>query len=137
MYSEGDGVPKDDASALIWFRKAADQGEDVALFNLGLAYDKGDGVPRDSAQAAVWYRKAADKGNVAAQINLGSLYTSGEGVPKDLMLAYMWADLAASRAQDDEMREAANKNRDNLVQAMSPEQIAEARRMARGWKPAN
>jgi hypothetical protein len=49
----------------------------------------------------------------------------------------MWADLAASRAQDDETREVANKNRDNLVQGMSPEQIAAARRMARGWKPAN
>jgi FOG: TPR repeat, SEL1 subfamily len=102
-------VPKDDAQALIWFRKAANQGEAVALFNLGLAYDKGDGVPKDSAQAAVWYRKAADKGNVFAQINLGSMYTRGEGVPKDYVLAYMWADLAASRAQDDETREAQTK----------------------------
>jgi TPR repeat protein len=137
MYGQGEGVPKDDALAMIWFRKAANQGEPVALFNLGLAYDKGDGVPQDFAQAAVWYRKAADKGNVFAQINLGSIYTRGEGVPKDYVLAYTWADLAASRAQDDETREVAAKNRDNLVQGMSPEQIAAARRMARGWKPAN
>ena len=135
MYAEGDGVPKDNAQALIWLRKAADTGRDVALFNLGLTY--ATGVPPDFAQAAVWYRKAADKGNVAAQINLGSLYASGEGVPKDFILAYMWADLAASRAQDDETRELATKNRDNLVQGMSPKQIAEARRMAREWKPAN
>ena len=65
------------------------------------------------------------------------MYTRGEGVPKDYVLAYMWADLAASGAQDDETRELANKTRDNLVQGMSPEQIAAARRMARGWKPAN
>ena len=49
----------------------------------------------------------------------------------------MWADLAASRALDDETREVANKNRDNLVDGMSPEQIAEARRKAAVWKPAN
>jgi TPR repeat protein len=137
MYSQGDGVPKDDAQAMIWFRKAADQGEAVALFNLGLAYDKGEGVPQDSAQAAVWYRKAADKGDVFSQINLGSMYTRGEGVPKDNVLAYMWADLAAAGAQDDETRELANKNRDNLVQGMSPEQIAAARRLTRAWKPAD
>ena len=138
LYSTGEGVPKDDAQALIWFRKAADQGEAVAQFNLGLAYEKGgDGVTQDSAQAAVWYRKAADKGDAAAQINLGSLYTSGEGVPKDYVQAYMWADLAASRAQDDETRKLANKNRDNLVQGMSPEQIGAARRMSRSWKPAD
>ena len=121
------------AQALIWLRKAADTGHDVALFNLGLTY--ASALPPDFAQAAVWYRKAADKGNVAAQINLGSMYSSGEGVPKDFVLAYMWAELAASHAQDDETREIANKNRDNLVQGMSPEQIAAARRMAREWKP--
>jgi TPR repeat protein len=65
------------------------------------------------------------------------MYTRGEGVPKDYVLAYMWADLAASHAQDDETREVANKNRDNLVRGMSPKQIAAAQRMAHGWKPAN
>ena len=49
----------------------------------------------------------------------------------------MWADLAASRAQDDETRKLANKNRDNLVQGMSSEQIGAARRLAHTWKPAN
>ena len=102
MYAKGDGVPKDNAQALIWLRKAADTGHDVALFNLGLTY--ATGVPPDFVQASVWYRKAADKGNVAAQINLGSMYSRGEGLPKDFILAYMWADLAASHAPDDETR---------------------------------
>jgi hypothetical protein len=58
-------------------------------------------------------------------------------VPTDFTLAYMWAELAASHAQDDETREIAIKNRDNLAEGMGPEQIAEARRMALEWKPAN
>ena len=65
------------------------------------------------------------------------MYSSGEGVPKDIVLAYMWADLAASGAPDDETRVLAIKNRDILVQGMSPEQIAEAQRMAREWKPVD
>ena len=61
MYARGDGVPKDKSQALIWLRKAADTGSDVALFNLGLTY--ASALPPDFAKAAVWYRKAADKGN--------------------------------------------------------------------------
>ena len=38
MYGSGDGVPKDDAEALKWFRKAAEQGHATAQFNLGLRY---------------------------------------------------------------------------------------------------
>ena len=51
MYAYGQGVPKDDAQAVKWYRLAADQGEAGAQDNLGLMYANGRGVPKDDAQA--------------------------------------------------------------------------------------
>jgi uncharacterized protein len=68
---------------LKWYRKAADQGNANAQFNLGKMYDDGDGVPQDHAEALKWYLKAADQGNASAQFNLGKMYDNGQGVPQD------------------------------------------------------
>ena len=46
MYFLGDGVPKDEAEGLRWFRKAAEKGESQAERILGLAYENGQaGLP--------------------------------------------------------------------------------------------
>ena len=71
MYANGEGVPKDAVQAVTWYRKAAEQGNPRAQFNLGGMYFNGDGAPKDSAQAVVWYRKAAEQGYADAQYNLG------------------------------------------------------------------
>jgi hypothetical protein len=42
----------------------------------------------------------------------------------------MWYNLAAARGH-----KIGRKNRDLLAEKMTPEQIAEARRLAREWKP--
>jgi TPR repeat protein len=52
---------------LKWFRKAADQGEDVAQYNLGLMYARGQGVQQNHAEAVTWFRKAADQENTEAK----------------------------------------------------------------------
>jgi uncharacterized protein len=46
MYATGEGVPKDDAEAVKWFRKAAEQGHAKAQFNLGAMYDNGQRCSR-------------------------------------------------------------------------------------------
>ncbi len=38
MYGNGEGVPQDYAEAVGWWRKAAEQGDANAHFNLGLLY---------------------------------------------------------------------------------------------------
>ena len=86
-YAEGHGVPKDDAEAVKWFRKAADQGFAEAQHILGMMYAKGRGVPEDDAEAVKWYRKAADQGHARAQYMLGNMYANGEGVPQDDVMA--------------------------------------------------
>ena len=67
MYANGRGVAKDDAQAVAWYRKAADQGLAHAQDNLGRMYANGRGVAKDDAQAVAWYRKAADQGDADAQ----------------------------------------------------------------------
>ena len=49
----------DDAEAVTWYRKAAEQGPALAQASLGEMYKLGRGVPQDTAEAAAWYCKAA------------------------------------------------------------------------------
>ena len=86
---------KDYAQAIIWFRKAADQGDRDAETVVGSFYQNGWGVPQDYAQAAIWYRKAAGQGNATAQFELGWFYLSGEGVVRDYAQAMTWLRKAA------------------------------------------
>jgi TPR repeat protein len=52
-------------------RKAAEQGNAEAQFNLGFMYAHGQGVPQDYAEAVRWYSKAAEQGDAESQCNLG------------------------------------------------------------------
>ena len=60
-YDNGeDGLPKDPAKAVSWFRKSADQGYRRAECALGGDYDHGeDGLPKDPVKATYWYERAA------------------------------------------------------------------------------
>ena len=70
MYAEGDGVPRDYAEAMKWYRLAAAQ-----------------------------YRLAAEQGDADAQSNLGLMYENGEGVPQDFVTAHMWLNIAAANGR--------------------------------------
>jgi TPR repeat protein len=68
MYENGrGGLAQDDVQAVYWFRKAADQGNAVAQYYLGVAYARGQGVAQDDAQAVFWFRKAAEQGDPDAK----------------------------------------------------------------------
>ena len=58
-----------------------------------------------------------------------------KGVPQDYVLAHMWSNLAASQLPPGENRDMAVGNRDKLVRQMTPDQIAEALRLAPGTSP--
>ncbi len=104
-------------------------------YNLGLMYDNGLGVPQDNAAAVSWYRNAADQGNAGAQNNLGVMYGNGQGVLQDYVQAHKWISLSASSATTADVREQETKNRDIVAARMTPQQIAEAQRLAQEWKP--
>ena len=71
-------------------KRAAEQGDAKAQFNLGCCYDFGDGVENDLREAVKWYRKSAEQGYASAQFNLGCCYDRGEGVEKNLREAVKW-----------------------------------------------
>ena len=78
-------------------RKAAEQGDADAQFNLGLMYDIGKGVPQDYQEAVKWYRMAAEQGYADAQYFLGLSYATGEGVPENDAEAVKWYRKAAEQ----------------------------------------
>ncbi len=120
----------DYGTALREWKPLAEEGDINAQLMLGFMYDEGAGVPRDAAEAVKWYRKAAEQGYADAQYILGFMYTMGWSGAQDYVQAHMWLTLAA--AQRDE---AARKFRDRVAKRMTPEQIAEAQRLAREWRP--
>ena len=69
--------------------------------------------------------------------NIGELYASGKGVPQDYVLASMWFTLAASHYPASEIADRNNVavKINEITLKMIPEEIAEAKRMAREWKP--
>lgn len=79
------------------YRLAAEKGDAVAQFNLGLMYAEGVGTPKNDVEGAKWYRLAADQGLAEAQLNLGVMYYNGKGVPKDFNEATKLYRLAAEQ----------------------------------------
>ena len=104
IYSNGQGVAQDDAEALKWFRKAAEQGHVKAQKNLGDMYVTGKGVAQSDAEAAQWYRKSAEQGFSDAQNNLGVMYYTGHGVAQDYAEAEKWLRKAAEQGSVDAQR---------------------------------
>jgi len=130
MYRFGQGVPQDYALAREWYRRAADNGHAQAQNNLGALYRYGLGVPQDYQEAFRWFHRAAEQGNGGGQNHVGLMYFKGEGVPKDLVQAYKWAWLSAEQGVEQALLAL-----DILENEMTPAQVAEAKRLAREWRP--
>jgi hypothetical protein len=128
-------VAQDNQEAVRWFRKAAEQGNAYAQGTLGVLYYNGTGVAQDYQEAVRWYRKAAEQGNPAAQGNLGGVYSTGQGVAQDYVEAWMWLSLAVMRSDGDDRKKWAAA-RAAVAQKITPQQVTEAERRVREWKPA-
>ena len=117
-------------------RKAAEQGNPLSQFNLGLMYYKGRAVRQNYTEAVKWWRLSAEKGFAEALNNLGMMYGNGDGVQQDNMEAYKWFDLAASHHPQGRKQKKSMRDRDFLANKMTAAQIAEAQRLAREWTAA-
>lgn len=73
-YSFGNGVQKDNAKAVKWLTKSAEQGNTSVLFNLANIYEDGDDkVKQDFAQAYFWYSISIQRGDTFANSNRDSI----------------------------------------------------------------
>jgi|HubBroStandDraft_2_1064218.scaffolds.fasta_scaffold427894_1 TPR repeat protein len=75
----GRGVRRDDAEALVWFKRALRQSYPCAANNIASVYaDRGN-----NRRATLWYQRAADCGDGDALVELGRRYYAGLGVRRD------------------------------------------------------
>lgn len=96
-------------------RKAAEQGDASAQYNLGVCYANGKGVEQDKQEAVKWYRKAAEQGYAKSQCQLGFCYARGEGVAKDMNESLTWFHKAAEQGDGAACYEIAEVYRKGLV----------------------
>lgn len=86
---DGTGVEKDEAEGFRWLRRAAEQEDAHAQFNLALHL----GTLQDASargESMTWFIRAAEQGLVDAQVNVGWCFLKGEGVEKDVEAALTW-----------------------------------------------
>ena len=96
LYMQGsDEMPRDEKTAVIWYRKAAEQGFAEAQSDLGDCYLFGIGVKKDEREAARWFEKAAAQGYPMAEYNLGAAFEEGRGEKRDPAKALEWYRAAA------------------------------------------
>ena len=106
----------------------AAKGHSPSQYNLGVMHEWGNGVPRDYVKAMKWYRLSAEGLHKDAQNNLGAMYSKGEGAQQSLVDALKWFVVSAENGS-----EAGRKNIDIVEKRMTPEQITQARKLARKW----
>jgi localization factor PodJL len=130
FHEKGIGVERDVAKAKTWYQLAAAQGNASAMHNLAVLFAMGTDGAVDNDSAARWFVKAAELGVKDSQYNLGILSAKGLGVPQSLEESYKWFALLAKDGDKD-----AAAKRDEVANALRPEQLARARAATELWKP--
>ncbi len=93
-------------------------------FAVGLAAYEQEDYP---TALKVW-KPLAELGHAGAQNHLGIMYYFGHAVAQDYVLAHMWTNIAVVNGDP-----TAEKLRDDVARRMTPDQIADAERMAQEW----
>jgi len=134
LYEKGIGVDRDLERSASLYEQAAEQGNARAMHNLAVIKATGNppSVKPDMDTAVSWFKQAANLGIKDSQFNLGILYGQGMGVPQNLAESYKWFALASKTGDSD----AATK-RDEVANAMDPEDLAAARKEVTAWKVAS
>jgi hypothetical protein len=84
------GVDRNPAEAIRYFKIAANQGSVKAQNALGIIYSSGELVPINEAEAAKWFRMAAESGDAGAEVTYASCLIEGSGVTKNPTEAVTW-----------------------------------------------
>ncbi|MER8461624.1 peptidoglycan-binding protein [Mesorhizobium sp. M1396] len=130
FYEKGIGVARDIKKAKTWYQLSAEQGNASGMHNLAVLFAMAaDGVT-DNESAAHWFQAAADAGVKDSQFNLGILAAKGVGMKQNLEESYKWFALVAKTGDKD-----AAAKRDEIANALRPEQLERARAATELWKP--
>jgi TPR repeat protein len=102
FYTGARGALKDEAQAVLWWRRSAAGNVARAQFNLGIMHRGGlGGLEKSDAKAVALIRAAAGAGLAEALTYLGVLYAQGWGVPRDVREATKWFAKAAAQGTEE------------------------------------
>ena len=97
MLTNGEAGPVDNATALYWFKQAANNGDKLAQNDVGIFYLQGKGVEADPAKGIEWLARAAEQGVAVAEYNLGQAFYSGQFVERDYEQAHLYFQRLADK----------------------------------------
>ena len=81
LYENSEGAEFSQEQAAELFKKAAQQGHALAMYNLAMHYRDGTyPIKRDLAQAAEWFALSAESGLVSAMVEYGRMLAAGQGL---------------------------------------------------------
>lgn len=78
------------------------------------------------------FSRLSAKGSAISQYHLGLMYLKGLGVLQDFCRAHLWLNMASSRGH-----KKARVQLEKLTNRMSPQQVADAQKLARAWAAQN
>ncbi|MGW9229848.1 tetratricopeptide repeat protein [Pseudorhizobium sp. NPDC055634] len=85
------------------YSEAAEGGNVLAAYNLGVSYRDGIGTQVDVDKALHWFEAAVAGGDDTAAFNIAVIYDEGKLLPEDDQTAIAWYDLAVQRGNVDAM----------------------------------
>jgi TPR repeat protein len=94
MYDLGQGVPANQARAIVYYKEAALKLVPEAQGALASYFYTGEQVPKNLVTARQLFNEAATRGEPDAMFNLAAMLAKGEGGEKDPGMAYVWLSLA-------------------------------------------
>lgn len=82
--------------ARYYYQMAANQGDKIGEYNLGLIYEQGKGVPTNFQYASKIYKNAVEKNHIKAKVQLAGLYLTGLSKEYNLAEAIKLYQLASN-----------------------------------------
>ena len=128
LFEYGQGVGRNDASAVFWYEKSSAQLFVEATYRLAVLHDNGWGLAQNKKKAVALYKTAAEQGHQLAQHDLAIMYFHGKDAPKNLLQAYKWLKIAVLSGSP-----LMQKHLSRVANAMSADEIEAADFLAEQW----
>ncbi len=125
----------DFSAAFTKLQRAAQRGSLPAQYRIAVLYEKGLGVPTDTIKALTWYHQAAINGHGPAQHRLGLIYSRESEALQDFVEAYVWLSISATNGRY-RNRAQARRDRNNLVDSLTPLELAKAKQRYYDQRPS-
>lgn len=121
-----------------YLTKEANEGNALAMHELGIRYLTGKGFPIDTVKSVYWIQKAAELNLTAAKYNMGIFLNNGWGIKWDPFKAYRYFCSAAADSMVEALYVVGLLYTDNIIvqRDLSKAYKYEKAASAKGYKPA-